>query len=107
MDGDALFGKGGILRNVKLTVLERAEKQNDWHIGYLDERPAIGNQRGEWFLLHEDAMIHNPGQRLIWLVKLEDGVWSCIHEMHWRLEPIPPPDVAHHKPDYVEGNDPR
>lgn len=90
---------------VKLTVLERAEKSTDWHIGYLDQRPAIGNQEGEWFLVRDDAVVHNPGQQLIWLVKMDDGVWSCIHEMHWRLDPIPPPDVGGLKPDYIEGND--
>lgn len=88
---------------MNLTVMERADAPGDWHIGLLDGRPAIGNNKGEWFLLREDAIIHNPGQRLIWLVKLDDGTWSCIHEMHWRGEALEPPQIDPEKPDYVEG----
>ncbi len=87
-----------------LTVIERAQAAGDWHIGYLDGKPAIGNRRGEWFLLNSDAFVHNPGQSLIWVVKLDDGVWECIHEKLWpQGEPIPAPDTGT-QPDYVEGD---
>lgn len=92
----------GVSEDVKLTVMQRADTPGDWHVGHLDGRPAVGNERGEWFLLADDAIIHNPGQRLIWLVKLEDGVWSCIHEMHWRDAPTSPPPIQGEQPDYIE-----
>lgn len=86
-----------------LTVVERVQAAGDWHIGYLDQRPAIGNHAGEWFLLESDAVIHNPGQGLVWIVKLEDGVWECVHEKHWPVETILPPPRRAGSPDYVEG----
>lgn len=88
---------------LKLTVMQRADSPGDWHIGYLDGRPAVGNYHGEWFVLTDDAVVHNRGQRLIWLVKLGDNVWSCIHEMHWQGEPVPPPPIREERPDYIEG----
>jgi len=88
-----------------LTVVERVQVAGDWHIGYLDQRPAIGNNRGEWFLLETDAVIHNPGQGLVWIVKLDDGVWECIHEKHWPTETIAPPITSSCRPDYIETAD--
>ena len=88
---------------MKLVVSHRATRPGDWHVGHLDGRPAIGDQRGNWYLVPGDAVIHNPGDRLVWVLKHEYGVWECIHEMHWQDQYVDSPGKwVKERPDYVE-----
>ncbi len=88
---------------MKLTVTQRAYSPGDWHVGYLDETPAIGDQYGRWYTVSTDAVIHNPGDRLVWVLKHEYGVWECLHDMHWQDQYVDPQTKwIKETPDYVE-----
>ena len=66
------LGQRGDVVN-ELVVTQRAYSPGDWHVGYLDETPAIGSDDGRWYFVTTDAVIHNPGDRLVWIVKQEFG----------------------------------
>lgn len=89
---------------MELVVLERAKGGDDFDIGYLDGRPAVG-RGGAWRLVDADAIIHNPFERLVWLLKHEHGVWECIHDMHWQDQYVDPPERwIQGEPDFIEGD---
>lgn len=88
---------------MKLVKTHRAEAERDWHIGYLDDDPAIGDHEGNWYRVTSDAVIHNPEERLVWVVKHEYGIWECIHDMHWQDQYVDPRDKwTQGEPTYKE-----
>ena len=88
---------------LKLVVNHRASADGDLSLGYLDERPAVGDANGRWYLVDSDAIIHNSGERLVWIVKHEHGIWECIHDMHWQDQYVDPKSRwVTGTPDYVE-----
>lgn len=88
---------------MKLQVSHRAEHATDWHLGHLDGQPAVGDAQGNWYKLRDHAIVHNSGERLVWTVKLDYGVWECIHDMHWQDQYVDPPSKwTQNGPDHVE-----
>jgi len=88
---------------MRLVVSHRARAEGDLSLGYLDGRPAVGDELGRWYAITHGAVIHNPGERLVWIAKTEDGVWECIHDMHWQDQYVDDRSRwLSREPDYVE-----
>ena len=86
-----------------LIVTHRATHPTDWHLGRLDGQPAVGDHEGNWYIVDSDAVIHNPGDRLVFVLKHEYGEWECVHDMHWQDQYVDPHDRwVKPTPDYVE-----
>lgn len=93
---------------MKLVVSHRATHPGDWHVGHLDGRPAVGDQQGNWYVVTGDVVVHNPGDRLVWVLKHEYGHWECVHDMHWQDQYVDPPSRwVKDQPDFVEKVEPR
>ena len=91
---------------MKLVVNHRASAEGDLSVGYLGDRPAVGDSRGRWYIVTSDAVIHNREERLVWIVKHEHGVWECIHDKHWQDNYVDAPDRwLKARPDYIEGSE--
>lgn len=86
---------------MKLVVNHRARTQGDLSLGYLDGQPAVGDSKGRWYLATSDAVVHNPGEHLVWIAKHE--VWECIHDKHWQDQYVDPKEKwVKEQPDYCE-----
>lgn len=88
---------------MKLTYAQRAYIPGDWHIGYLDGKPAIGDFNGRWYLVEEKTVIHNRHAKLVWIVNHESHGWECISDKLWpkeTLESLEQPNLG--EPDHVE-----
>lgn len=82
-----------------LTILEQGGNDAEWHIGYVGSKPAVGDSQGRWYIVPDDAIVPQSSQQLVWL--LQDGEWSCLHQMHWNPKQTPPTS-----PDRWLGNGP-
>lgn len=88
---------------MKLVLLQRAHEAGDWHIGYLDDRPAIGDHEGRWYIVDNDAVIHNPKSRLVWIVNHQSGGWECLSDKLWPREALAAlPERKPSRPDFQE-----
>lgn len=88
---------------LNVTIVQKAMEPGDWHIGYLDDMPAIGDDDGRWYIIKEDGIVHNKGAKLAWIINREAGIWECLHEKMWpkeSLEAAYEPEIE--SPDYID-----
>src|SRR5690625_4129162 len=76
-----------ILSDTRLVVLEDSDNDAEWKIGYVDQKPAVGDSQGRWYLVPDRAIVPQSSQKLVWL--LQDSEWSCLHQMHWYPDVTP------------------
>lgn len=91
------------MKETRLVIVDDNGNDAEWRIGYVDNKPAVGDSAGRWYFVPQDAIIPQSSQQLVWM--LQDSEWSCIHQMHWDPRQTPPslPDKwLTEGPAYVE-----
>jgi hypothetical protein len=63
-----------------LKVIDQAQADTDWSIGYLDGRPVVGND-GAWYKVPVNAAVLNRGDGYVWFLK--NGLWESTHGDSW------------------------
>lgn len=79
-----ISGNASAPTKLTLQLVNRAEVQVDWSVGYLDGMPAVGDALSNWYVVPKDVAVLNKYEGLVW--SLQNGKWVSTPRREWQGE---------------------
>ncbi len=84
----------------ELSIVSRADAEEDWSIGYLDQRPAVGDWKSNWYVVSSDTTVLNAFEGVVW--HLKGGRWVQTPKGDWHDDVTPRARLVAGESDYTE-----